>query len=376
MNKTEIAEIKKQFKLNSKLGFGKVLMAYVDHEKTVRFTTSKSFLNLPEIEIMMYLEMFKKTLGGSIGKNLLEFNFPIVNNGDSPEKTEMMELVHSELKDDNINESFIQKIVNGFNYAGDYYIVAIACSYAVPNPKKDSDEDNEDSGEVYDFVLTTICPVVKVERGLCFSSTDNTIEKSYDTSMEVAKPMHGFLFPVFNDRTTDVNSVLYCTSKPKELSQSIVEDVLGCKIKLSADVQKEKFNNMLSRVLGDDSTYNVTSAIHTKINEIIANNTAETEPVELNSQEIKKILEASGVDEQNMEEFDNIYEEEVGDGVSLAAVNITNESAMKVGSPDVVINVKPTATNKVEAKMVDGKRCLVIAVDETLQVNGLDVLCK
>lgn len=375
MNKKEIAEIKKQFGLNTKTSFGKLLTAYIDHEKTTKFVQTKSLLNLPEIEILMYLDIFKKTLGGSIGKNLLEFSFPIVDNRDSEEKTMLMSINSSELKDEEKNAEYIQKIVNGFNYAGDYYIVALSCSYAIPN-KNNSETDGEDSSEAYDFVLTSICPVNKVERGLCFSSEDNAVSKNYDTHMEVGKPMHGFLFPVFNDRTKDVNSIMYFTGKPKEPSQSIIEDVLGCEIKLSADIQKEKFNNMLARVLSDDSTYNVTSTIHAKLNEIIENNATETEPVELNADEIKKILQNSGVDEENMEEFDDIYEEEVGDGVSLAAVNITDESAMKIGSPDIKISVKPSAASKVEAKMVDGKRCLVIAVDETVQVNGLDVVCK
>ena len=49
---------------------------------------------------------------------------------------------------------------------------------------------------------------------------------------------------------------------------------------------------------------------------------------------------------------------------------------MKVKSPDIKINVKPKASNKVSAKMVDGKRCLVVQLDDTVEVNGLDVSVK
>lgn len=377
MNKKEVSEVKKQFNMNNnKCSFGKLLTAYVDHEKTIKVKDLRSLLNLPEIEVQMIMDIFKKTLGGSIGKNLLEFSFPIVSGGDSDDKEFLLSVRSSELKDDDINDEFINKIVENFEYAGDYYILACNCTYSIPVKGKDNDEDGDDSEEVYDFIITSICPMNKVERGLCFDAEKNTVEKNYEYQMEVGKPIHGFLYPAFNDRQTDIHNVMYFCGKPKEPSTSIIEKILGCSRKLPADEQKEKFNNMLARVLGDDSTYNITSTIHSEINEIIGNNAAESDPVELNSNEIKKILERSGVDEQNMEEFEDAYIEEIGDGVSLAAVNITNESAMKVGSPDIKISVKPKASKKVAAKLVDGKRCLVIEIDDTVEVNGLDVVCK
>lgn len=377
MNKKELAEVKKQLKLNNgKCSLEKLLTSYVDSDKNIKFIEKRSFLNLPEIEVLMFMEMFKKTLTGGIGKKLLEFSFPIVDNGDGEEKTFLINLKNSKLNNDEMNEEFVNRIINGFEYAGDYYIASLFCSYSVPVKGKDTDEDGEDSLEVYDFIITSICPIIKAERGLCLDSEKNTVEKSYSSEMEVGKPMHGFLFPTFNDRQMDVHNVLYFTNSAKEPSQSIIKNVLGCNTKLSADIQKEKFNNMLARVLGDDSTYNITSSIHSKINDIIKNNCLESELTELNSDEIKKILENSGVDEENLESFDDIYAEEIGENVSLAAVNITNESAMKVDSPDIKITVKPNASEKVSAKMVDGKRCLVVALDNTVEVNGLDVSVK
>jgi hypothetical protein len=374
MNKKEVAEVKKQFKLNNNIcSLEKILTSYVDHEKNIKFVEKRSFLNLPEIEVLLFMEMFKKTLSGGVGKNLLEFSFPIVDGGDGEDKTFLIGLKDSKLNDDEMNEQFVKKIVDNFEYAGDYYIASLYCSYSIPVKGKNTDEDGEDSLEVYNFIITSICPVSRLERGLCYDAEKNTIEKSYVSQLEATKPIHGFLFPAFNDRQMDVHNVLYYTSSPKEPSQSIIQNVLGCNIKLAADVQKEKFNNMLARVLGDDNTYNITSNIHSEIKQIIDNNVMESDPVELNSQEIKNILERCGVDEMNLEEFDDIYSEEVGDDVSLAAVNITNESAMKVDSPDIKISVKPSASEKVSAKLVDGKRCLVIALDETVELNGLDV---
>ena len=377
MNKKEIAEVKKQFKLSNNIcSLDKIVTSYVDSDKNVKFITKKSFLTLPETEVLILLENFKKVLSGGIGKNLLEFSFPDENGQDCASKTFLLNLRNSKLNNDELNETFIRKIVDNFEFPGEYYITSLFCEYSVPVKGKDTDEDGEDSLVVYSFIVTAITPVLKSERGLCYDNNKNVIEKNYETKLEVAKPIHGFLYPTFNDRETDIHNILYFTSSAKEPSQSIIQNVLGCNVKISADIQKEKFNNLLARVLGDDSTYNITSQIHSNINQIIENNAAESDPVELNSEEIKKILANSGVDELNLESFDDIYEEEVGENVSLTAVNITDESAMKVNSVDVKITVKPTASNKVQAKMVDGKRCLVIALDENVVVNGLDVSVK
>ena len=220
MNKKEISEVKKQFKINNNIcGLNKVLTSYIDSEKNTKFIETRSFLNLPEIEVLMFMELFKKTLSGGVGKNLLEFCFPY-DNQESEDKLFLVEVKDSKFEDDDINERFVKKIVDNFEYMGDYYIVSINCSYSIPLKNKNNDSDGEDSLEVYDFILTSICPVVKVERGLCFDKEKNTIEKSYETQLEVSKPMHGFLFPTFNDRTADIHNILYYTAKPSEPSQS------------------------------------------------------------------------------------------------------------------------------------------------------------
>jgi len=377
MNKKEIAEIKKQFKISNNIcSLERILTSYVDDEKNVKFIKKQSFLGISETEVLMLLENFKKTLSGGIGKNLLEFSFPIINGQENEDKLFLLNLKNSKLNNDDLNETFIRKIVDNFEFLGEYYITSLYCTYSIPVKGKNNDEDGEDTTEVYDFIITSIMPVVRSERGLCYDKEKNSVEKNYDTNLEVAKPMHGFLFPTFNDRQTDIHNVLYYTASAKEPSQSIIEKVLGCNIKLTAEIQKEKFNNLLARVLGDDSTYNIISNIHSSINEMISNNVVESTPVELCASEIKTILQNSGVDELNLEDFDDVYEEEVGDGVSLTAVNITEESAMKVNSPDIKITVNPTASEKVQAKMVDGKRCIVIALDENVVVNGLDVSVK
>lgn len=46
---------------------------------------------------------------------------------------------------------------------------------------------------------------------------------------------------------------------------------------------------------------------------------------------------------------------------------------MKFKTPDVVIKINPDKTDLVETRMIDGKQCLVIQIDERLEVNGISV---
>lgn len=70
MNKKKIAEIKKRF-TKTKCSFTRLCGCYVDADKQKRMTLKEAFLGLPEEEMFKYIDIFRKTLSGSIGKTLL-----------------------------------------------------------------------------------------------------------------------------------------------------------------------------------------------------------------------------------------------------------------------------------------------------------------
>ena len=74
MNKKEITEIKKQF-TPERTSIDRICGCYVDGEKNKRMELAELFLTLPEEEVFKYCEIFKKTLSGTIGKNLLNMEF-------------------------------------------------------------------------------------------------------------------------------------------------------------------------------------------------------------------------------------------------------------------------------------------------------------
>ena len=76
MNKKEIAEIKKQF-TPDRCAITRICGCYVDSEKNKKTELKEAFLSLSEEEMFKYFEIFKKTLSGTIGKNLINMDFPL-----------------------------------------------------------------------------------------------------------------------------------------------------------------------------------------------------------------------------------------------------------------------------------------------------------
>ena len=91
MNKREISEIKKQFKKDNN-AITRICGCYVDAEKQIKTTLKEAFFALSEEEIFKYYEIFKKTLSGSIGKNLHNLEYSIHAEGEDSAHALLMKL--------------------------------------------------------------------------------------------------------------------------------------------------------------------------------------------------------------------------------------------------------------------------------------------
>ena len=76
MNKKEISEIRRLF-TPDRCPFTRICGCYVDGEKNKVMEMKDAFLSLQEEDMFKYFDIFKKTLSGSIGKNLMDLEFPL-----------------------------------------------------------------------------------------------------------------------------------------------------------------------------------------------------------------------------------------------------------------------------------------------------------
>ena len=346
MNKKEVLEIRKQFSPKN-CAITRICGCYVDHEKNKKMESKEAFLSLPEEEAFKYFDIFKKTLSGSIGKNMINMEFPI--DAEMPGGTQefLLKLRDSRLEDDMLLEEFYDKVIATYEYAENYYIILIHAMYDIPGKSSDDMEMFDASDEVYQHILMSICPV--------------SLSKA------------GFLFPAFNDRSTDLHSVLYYTKKSEDLQPEMIDQLLGAKMPMSADTQKETFQMIIEDTLGEDGDYETVRNIHETLNELIEEHKEDPDPLSLDKTDVKKIFEQSGVSNEKMENFDQNFEENAGEKASLLASNIAETKKFNIETPDVVIKVNPERMDLVETRMIDGRQCLVIPVDDHIEVNGLNV---
>lgn len=371
MNKKEILEIRKQFTPEN-CAITRICGCYVNHEKEKKTELKKAFLSLPEEEAFKYFDIFRHTLSGTFGKNLLPMELPLDAELPGGAQEFLLKLRDSKLEDDMLIEEFYDKVITSYDYPENYYIILIHSVYDVPGKSSDGTELFDASDTVYEHIMCSICPVNLTKAGLTYNAETNNIEdRIRDWFVEL--PVKGFLFPAFTDRASDVHSVLYYSKKPEELQPGFIDHVLGSRIPLTAKDQKTTFQSIISGTLGDTCDYDTVRNIHDNLNEMLEEAKESPEPLELSRPEVKRLLERSGVPEEKLDGFDDNFMEAVGEKNTLLASNIASTKTFQIETPDVIVKVNPERSDLVETREIDGRRCLVIAIDDHLEVNGIEI---
>ena len=284
---------------------------------------------MPEEEAFKYFDIFKKTLSGTMGKNMLNMEFPIDQEMPGGTQEFLMKLKASKLEDDMLLEEFYDKVIATYEYAENYYIILIHAMYDVPGRSSDNLEMFDASDEVYEYLVCSICPVSLSKAGLSYNAESNCIQDRI-RDWVVDMPDKGFLFPAFNDRSTDIHGVLYYTKKSEDLQPELIEQLLGARMPMSANTQKETFQMLIEDTLGEDGDYETIRNIHDTLNDMIEEHKEEPEPLQLDKTDVRKVFEKSGVSSKKMECFDQNYEETAGEKTSLLATNITETKSFRL----------------------------------------------
>ena len=371
MNKKEIAEIKKQL-APDKNAISRIAGCYVSAEKEKIITFSESFGMLPEEELFKYYEIFRKALSGSIGKNMLDMEFPDEAEEEGGTQSSLLELCNSRLEDDDLLEEFYDKIIDSYVTGENYLILLIHNSYDVPGRGKDRVELFDASEEVYDYIQAVICPVDLAKPALSYHS-DTQSFRHRERDWIVGMPQIGFLFPAFNDRRTDIHGVLYYSKNAEELHFDFTDRLLGCQLPLSAGLQKEAFQVLIEETLGENCSFDTVKNIHNQLQEITQQAKDSPDPVTLDRITVRNLLEESGAGAAEMEDFDTKFEENAGEKGSFLAANVVGRGRFEVHTPDVTITVSPDRSDLVETKIIDGRECLVIPITDEVQVNGIRI---
>lgn len=283
-----------------------------------------------------------------------------------------LQLRDSKLQDDRLLEEFYKEIIENYNYGENYYIILIHVAYDIPGKSTDGSEMFDASDEVYEYILCSICPVHLSKEGLCYNPETNHMENRIRDWL-VEAPEKGFLFPTFNDRSTDIHSLLYFSKQAEDLQPDFIENALGCTFPMSAGSQKNTFQSVVMNTLGEECEYDVIRNIHDNLNEILEEAKESPEPPVLTKPELKRLLSNSGVTEERMETFDSNFDHIAGERAEFLVPNIAETRKFSIETPDIVIKVNPERADLVETKVINGRHCLVIEMTDQVEVNGVPI---
>lgn len=371
MNKKEVLEIRKQYKPED-CSITRICGCYVDGNKEIIAQSKDAFLSLPDEEIFKYLTIFKQTLSGTIGKNLLNMEFPLEQEMPGGTQEFLLKLRNSKLQDDTLIDAFYKQVIEHYNYGENYYIILIHVAYDIPGKSTDGSEMFDASDEVFEYVLCSICPVHLSKEGLCYNPEKNQIENRIRDWL-IEAPVKGFLFPAFNDRSTDLHNLLYYSKKPEDLQPEFIENVLGCTFPMSAGSQKDTFQTIVMNTLGEECEYEVIRNIHDNLNDILEEAKEAPEPPVLTKPEVKRLLSMSGATEEKLETFDANFDTAAGEHAEFLVTNIAETRKFNVQTPNVSVKVNSDRTDLIRTEMIDGKQCLVIEINDQVEVNGVPV---
>lgn len=373
MNKKEIAEIKRLF-TPDRCPLTRICGCYVDGEKTIKTKLKEAFLSLSDEEMFKYFDILKKSLSGTIGKHLLDMEFPLAQEAGGGTQEFLMKLKTSQLKDETLLDAFYDKVIETFAYPENYYIILVHGAYDIPKKGSDNLEMFDASDDVYEFVLCAICPVRLTKPGLSYNEETNSIgERTRDWFVE--PPVTGFLFPAFTDRNTDIHSILYYSKNPDELNPEFARLLLGCELPLTASSQKETFNALVADTLLSDCTYDTVKTIHETLNELLDDRKDDPEPVTLEREDMKRLLYDNGASDKMLEHFDEEFEQTAGSDTAapILVSNVVSRRKFEIRTPDILIQVKPDRADLIETRILDGRPYFLIPADDSVSVNGIPI---
>jgi Domain of unknown function (DUF4317) len=378
MNKNDIANIRKQFKLeNNYMQIREIFNVYVKRETgEIYHHVCQPFQMLEQETQELFLINFKKVITGQLDSKLFELKF----RRDVPESTQttLFEGLQMEDTEDWIESmlEIVEKMFAQTVYEFDTMVTFIRGEYQKPTRKRDADSEEGGDDEVYSSQLI-LCSVNKIDqpkKALLFDYIQKEFKPNtvFDPIINLTSPLSGFLFPAFNDNAADVNHILYCAGKANQPNYSFIEDVLTCESIITSEEDKEIFGLILNKVMGEEVETQVIANVYEEIDKIIQENEEEEESKipTLDSQDIERILTVSGVENVDSAKVEHALKSVIDDEKHEFKASSLVPKSIKIDTKIAEVKINPKDLKNVKYITYQGKRCLLLEVDEEVVVEG------
>ncbi|EOS68795.1 hypothetical protein C818_02670 [Lachnospiraceae bacterium MD308] len=347
MDKKEISEIKKQFKLENNSVI-RIASCHVSQDGC-SIQPPTEFLRLTEDSESRYLALFCKALSGKIGNTLFNMEFPPKDGAEDA----LYRLRDGHLKEQAYVEEFFGMVANSYQCDEDYTVILAYGCYDAP------------SADPFEYILCCMCPVRPSKPGLSYDSQNASL-KIRDKELWVSPPADAFLYPAFNDRKEDLHGLLYFSKKGAQ--EEFLRRLVGKNRPLSEKEEREWISGTLADITDGACTFTQVRAVQELAEEWMGEDGAR----QVGKKELEYMLEEAGFSEEQVDAFDQEYDRKCA-GTSLSLSSLADENAVVVKTGG--LHIKAENGTDIQTKTVDGRLCIVIPVGTGIaEVNGM--ACK
>ena len=371
MTEKELREIKRRFR-PERSNIPRIVGCFVNGNGEILSNISQSIGTSDSVVSEKLLAVMKKTLSGTLGTNLTEINFSTRDVTDGAQHKLLMKLRESELRDEDALKSFYAKVIESVSFEGNYVILLANDIYDVFTKKNDGEES--DSSERFSYVICAVCPIKNIPEALTFKESDSLFH-TVSASGLLGSVELGFMFPLFDDRKTNIYGSLYYTRSLSESYPEFTENIFGKNSPMPPRVQKATFNECLAEAVSDELSFEVVRSVHTQIAELVESHkeSHDPEPLVITKATVKSVLEGCGVAEEKIECVGKAMDESFGEGAELSPKNIVDTKKFELTTPDVTIKVNPEHRDLVSTQIIGGVQYIMIRATEGVEVNGINI---
>ena len=369
----EIGELRRHLR-RDRSNMTNIYGCYVNDHKEIISQFEQSLGMMPENEAEKYFALLKRTLSGTIGKNLIDISFKTSQVADSPEHKLLMGLRESRCKNEELRDALCKKIIETVTFDGNYLILMAGETYDVPFKSKDDSFRKDQSEESYTFFICAVCPVKQTKANLHYVAEEKMFHDGAMNQM-VSAPTLGFLFPAFDGRSTNIYNALMYSKDIKDGHEAFVESVFNINPPKCPADQKASFEALLTTSLGEECSMDVVQSVHNEIRERIEmhKEARVAEPLMISKEDVKTVLKECGVPEANVAKFSVDYDEAFGFEADLHPKNVIDNRKFEIKTPDVIIKVAPDRSDLIETRVIGGVKYIMICADEAVEVNGVNI---
>lgn len=383
MNKKDIANIRKQFKVgNDLLKISEIFNVYIMKESSdIYHQKCQPFEMLDEDQQELFMNNFKKVLTGQLDEKLFELKFQ----ADTENSSQFV--LHRGLLSNEVEEwkkemlLLIEKMLKNKQYEHDLVVTFIRGEYLKPMKRQNEDSEESERDTVYShsFILSSINKTQEPKKELQFDYVEKEFKYHVrvDSIINLNSPVAGFLFPCFTDQAADVNHILYSAGKAHEPDPEFIEDVLNAEETLTAKEDKIVFEEIVKHVTGDQLNTSTLANVYEEINRVIEENEEEETP-KLDRKGVEHVLTMSGLEGVTPEKVETAFQTVIDDDnyeiKASSALPKYKSKSIKINTKVANISVSPEDLKYVRQVHFDGKRYLMIEVEEDTVIEGFTMI--